>query len=108
MCEVSSPTQRSLKLLRERGYRAAVVEKWNPHAKRRIDLFGCVDVLGIAPDGDVVAVQATSGSNVSSRVAKLEDSEALPDMRAAGWTVLVMGWRKNAKGRWVCREVDCS
>lgn len=105
---MNSPTQRSLALLRSRGYRAAVVEKWIAQARRRVDLWGCIDVLGITPNGDVIAVQATSGSNVSDRVKKLTDSEALPDMRAAGWAIHVHGWRKNTKGRWVCREVDCS
>lgn len=86
---------------------AAVVEKWNPHARIRQDLFGVVDVLGIRA-GETIAVQSTSGSNVSSRVAKLTESDALPAMREAGWTVVVHGWRKNAKGRWQCREVDVS
>lgn len=101
-----SPTQRTLKRLREAGYRAAVVEKWNPHAKLRQDLFGCVDVLAIG-NGETVAVQATSYSNVASRVSKLTDSDALADMREAGWKVLVHGWRK-VKNRYQCREVDLS
>lgn len=102
-----SPTQRSLKLLRSRGYRAAVVEKWNPHAKIRQDLFGVVDVLAIKA-GETLAVQATSGSNVSKRVTKIAESDAIGDIRAAGWGFHVHGWRKNAKGRWQCREVDVS
>jgi hypothetical protein len=55
-----------------------------------------------------LAVQTTSGSNVSARVAKIAEAEATPDMRAAGWKIVVHGWRKNAAGRWVLREVDCS
>ena len=102
-----SPTQRTLALLRKRGYRAAVVEKWNPHAKIRQDLFGVVDVLAIR-EGETLAVQATSGSNVASRIRKIEDSDALSDIREAGWAFHVHGWLKNAKGRWECREVDVS
>lgn len=103
----SSPTQRTLALLRKRGYIAAVVERWNPHARVRHDLFGIVDVLGIR-EGETLAVQCTSSSNVSSRVAKIADCEAVPVIRAAGWSLHVHGWRKNSKGRWECREVDCS
>lgn len=103
----SSPSARSLKVMRERGYRAAVVEKWNPHARIRQDLYGCVDVLCIG-NGETVAVQATSGSNVASRVKKLEDSDALADMREAGWKIVVHGWRKDSKGRWQLREEDIS
>ena len=102
-----SPTQRTLAKLRKEGYRAAVVEKWNPHAKIRQDLFGVVDVPAIR-EGETLAVQSTSGSNVSSRVNKIAESEATQDIREAGWRFVVHGWRKNAKGRWQCREVDVS
>jgi len=61
---VSSPTRRSLEHLRKAGAElVAVVERWNPHAKIRQDLFGVVDVLAIH-GGDTIAVQATSDSNV--------------------------------------------
>lgn len=102
-----SPTERTLKRLREMGYLAAVVEKWNPHARIRQDLFGVVDVIGIR-DGETLAVQATSGSNVAARVSKISDHESTPTIRAAGWHFEVHGWRKNSKGRWECRVVDVS
>ena len=35
-----SPTSRSLAHLRHLGYQAAIVEKWNPYARRRVDCFG--------------------------------------------------------------------
>ena len=88
------------------GYRAAVVEHWNPHAHIRQDLFGIIDVLAVGKGG-TVAVQCTSYSNVASRVTKIADSEAIGDIRDAGWKVLVHGWRKP-KHRWEVREVDCS
>lgn len=101
-----SPTQRTLKHLREAGYPLVqVVERWNPHARVRQDLFGIVDVLAVG--SDIVGVQATSGSNVSSRVAKLTESDALPVLRKAGVRVLVHGWRK-VRGQWTLREVDLS
>ena len=43
----SSPTQRSLKLLRDEGYTAQVVERWNPHARVRQDLFGVIDTAAM-------------------------------------------------------------
>lgn len=102
-----TPTQRSLAEMRKRGYRCAVVERWNPHARIRQDLFGVVDLLAIG-NGETVAIQTTSGSNVAARVAKITDSEAMPDMRAVGWKIVVHGWRKAANGRWTLREVDVS
>jgi hypothetical protein len=101
-----SPTQRSLKELRARGYRVAITERWNPFAKIRQDLFGVVDLLAIR-EGETLAVQVTSTS-VAARVRKIADAEATPDMRRAGWRIVVHGWRKNAAGIYVLREIDCS
>ena len=102
-----TPTQRTLKKLRDDGYLAAVVERWNAHAGIRQDLFGVVDVIGIR-DGETLAVQSTSGSNVAARVKKIADAEATPTIRAAGWRFEVHGWRKGANGRWQCRVEDVS
>lgn len=104
---MTSPTARTLAELRKRGYMAAVTERWNPHAKIRQDLFGIVDVLAVR-EGETLAVQATSGSNVASRVQKIAEHESTPELRKAGWSIAVWGWRKNAKGRWQLREVDVS
>ena len=102
----ASPTSRSLALMRDRGYTCAVTEHWNPFARIRQDLFGFVDVLCLSGE-TVVAVQTTSYGNVSSRVNKIADHANTPIVRAAGWSIVVHGWHKS-KGRWVCREVDCS
>lgn len=102
-----SPTQRTLAELRKRGYLAAVVERWNPHAHIRQDLFGFVDVLGIK-GGETIAIQTTSGDHVADRVQKIADSDKVGILRKAGWRIAVWGWRKAATGRWALREVDCS
>lgn len=103
---MSSPTQRSLAVMRERGYLAEVVEKWIPAVKRRRDLYGFIDLLCIR-DGEVCAVQATSGSNVAARITKIAEHENLAAVRRAGIRLLVHGWAKR-KGRWQLREVDVS
>lgn len=104
----ASPTSRSLKLLRDRGYVAAVVEQTVPKTFIKRDLFGLWDILAVHPDtGEVLAVQTTSASHVSHRLRKIEDHEHLPLVRSAGWTLHVHGWRK-VKNRWKCREVDVS
>ena len=101
-----SLTSRTLKRLRDQGYLADVVEKWIPGANIRRDLFGFIDVLAIK-GGFVLAVQATSYSNVPARVNKISDHENLPFVRAAGWTIEVWGWHK-VKNRWQVRIVDVS
>ncbi|HVP49623.1 MAG TPA: hypothetical protein VMT56_00225 [Candidatus Bathyarchaeia archaeon] len=104
---MSSPTSRSLKHLRDQGYLAAVVERWNPYARIRQDLFGVLDLVAVK-EKETLGVQTTSGSNIAARIKKLEDSAALWMLRQAGWAIKIHGWRKNSKGRWVLREVDLS
>ena len=99
-----STTQLTLDKLAAEGYRADVVERrTGPITK---DLFGIVDVLAIR-EGETLAVQTTSRSNVSTRIRKIADSDSIADIRAAGWTVLVHGWdRKDGQDR--CKVVDVS
>ena len=102
-----TPTARSLKYLRDSGYTAEVVERFNAFTKRRHDLFGIADIFAINDDG-VLLVQTTSGSNVAARVKKIADSEHADAIRKAGIRIHVHGWRKSSRNRWVLREVDCS
>ena len=108
----TSPTQLTLKKWRKAGYNAAVVERWNPHARIRQDLFGFVDVLCVGTNedgvGETVAIQTTSYANVSARVKKIEEMpETVESLRDAGWRIIVEGWHKPGH-RWLCREVDVS
>ena len=103
---MSSPTQRSLAHLRKLGYRVAVVERWNAFARIRQDLFGVLDLLAVK-DGEILGVQTTSGSNVAARIAKIAESDAVPDLRRAGMRLEVHGWRKLKAG-WQVRVEDVS
>jgi hypothetical protein len=101
-----TPTQRTLKKLRDDGWIAEVVERWVPGANIRKDLFGWIDIMALR-DGQTLAVQCTSYSNMSARVKKIEESETIAEVRKAGWSVWVIGWRK-VNNRWAERTVDCS
>lgn len=102
----TSPTQRSLKLLRDQGYTVAVVEHWNAFVKQRYDLFGFIDLLALRGD-ETLAVQTTSYSNVSARIKKIENHENVGVIRDAGWGISVHGWHKVGN-RWQVRVVDLS
>lgn len=102
-----TPTQRTLKEMRERGYLCEVVEKRIPFKPITKDLFGFIDILCVKA-GEIVGVQATSRSNIASRVKKIAEHENVGKVRDAGIRILVMGWGKMANGRWEFREVDCS
>lgn len=96
---MTSPTQRTLRVLQEWGYLAQVVERWCPHSRRRIDLFGVIDVLGLL-NTKILAIQCTSASGAATRRAKIEDHSHLHEL-ARTFDVEVWGWRKNSKKRWV-------
>lgn len=102
-----SPTQRSLKYLRDQGYTVAIVEYFNYFTKRRHDLFQFADLLAIR-ENEVLLVQVTSGTNVSARVKKITDNEHLPSVRKSGMRVEVHGWSKRADGKYHLRTVDLS
>lgn len=102
----ASPTARTLKLLRDAGYSAAVVERFNAHAKVRQDLFGFVDVVAIRSDqAGVLGVQATTVSNQAARLTKMLVLPSLRTWLLAGNRVEIHGWKKR-KGLWdVTRRV---
>lgn len=102
----TSPTQRSLKYMRAAGYLCQVVEKWNPHARVRQDLFGFIDILCVKGE-DIVGIQACSsaGGDPADRVRKITEHEHWP-LVCDAIRVIVHGWRKNTAGKWVLREVE--
>ncbi|WP_147311584.1 MULTISPECIES: hypothetical protein [Cupriavidus] len=104
---MSSPTARSKEYLEGRGYLVAVVEKWNPHARVRQDLFGFIDLLAVK-EGETLGVQTTSRSNMSSRARKIADHENTPAVRQAGWKLEIHGWAKDTRGRWGVKVQDVS
>ena len=95
---MTSPTERTLKLLRSCGYEAEVVEKWVQFGRGkggvRKDFLGGIDILAIN-EKVTLAVQCTSGSNLSERVKKLI---ALPKMKrwlaGPNRKLEVWGWRR--------------
>ncbi len=58
----TTPTQRTLRELRNQGRVCAIVERWNqhvgPHGIRQ-DLFGLLDIIALDPDRGVVGIQST-------------------------------------------------
>ena len=90
--------QRVLKTLRDDGYMATVVERYDFYTRRRHDLFGLIDILAVG-HGHTLAIQVTSRSNMASRRNKMRDSAELAQMLAAGWRVELWGYDKPAH-RW--------
>jgi len=106
----TSPTQRTKAALKKRGAIHQVVERWNAHAKVRIDLFGVIDIVALPTvDGFVrcMGIQATA-KGWADRMAKAEAEPRLRDWLAAGCLFEVWGWRKlktrNKNGKLGKRE----
>ena len=104
----SSPTKLSLALIRKTSDCVQVVEVWNSFTRTRKDLFGFIDILALEGE-TTIAIQSTSWTNVSARAKKIAESEHLAAVRSAGWTILIHGWKKNAKTRrYELKEIDVS
>ena len=89
-----SPTQLTLKRLREQGYVAEVVER-NVTSYIKKDFIGCIDILAFNPKTkDMIGVQATTGANVSARVKKADANELIPLWLKMGFRFEVWGWAK--------------
>lgn len=100
-----SPTQRTLRALRQEGRICDIAEKWNPFGgpiikgKRvgvRRDLFGFIDVVVLDPQRGIGGIQST-GQAFSGHVNKLLDSDCTENvidwLKSKGF-VEVWGWRK--------------
>lgn len=78
------------------GWVAGVVEKYNPHAKIRHDLWGWCDIVALALDEhSVYFIQVTSGSNHAARVAKIKEWPHLSDLLYAHADVEVWSYSQR-------------
>lgn len=98
----ASPTARSLDRCRKEGWLAAVVEKWIPQTRRRLDLFGFGDLVALDGQPGCLMIQATSTGNAADRVAKIvgpceENARAWLE---AGNRIEVWGWAKRSRPGW--------
>lgn len=92
------PTQRSLALLRKRGYTVYITEYWQAYAKIRKDLYGWIDIMAINPETqETLGVQTTTGTNLSARIKKAEGLDAYHEWLKCGNVAEFHGWRKILK-----------
>lgn len=77
------------------GWLVGDVEKWVPQSKKRIDLFGIIDLVAIR-EGKTLGLQVTSPSNVGSHVTKMLDEPRLVDCLYADWLIELWGVRNTS------------
>jgi hypothetical protein len=104
----TSPTSRSLALLREDGCLVAIVEKFVrfPPPGHRVDLWGFGDLLACKPGFAPMIVQTTTADHQAERIAKIKASPHFETICASGFRVICHGWRKGGeRGKrktWIC------
>ena len=107
---MSSPTQRALADLRSLGFVAQVVERFNPHAKVRQDLFGCIDIVAVREGCGILGVQACAGASHAARRAKSLAEPRLRAWLAAGGRFEVFSYAKRGgrgeRKRWQLRREE--
>ena len=92
-----SPTQRTLKAMREQGRICGVVERFNrfvgPHGIRQ-DFLGFIDIIGIDPEDGIIGIQSC-GQDFAGHIRKMteERNENMFEWLKHG-KVELWGWRK--------------
>lgn len=95
----TSPTQRTIRALREMGRVCGTVERFNPHVGPhgiRQDLFGFIDIIALDPDRGVVAIQST-GQAFAEHYRKLtqeRNENVFEWLKTPGTSLELWGWRK--------------
>jgi hypothetical protein len=90
----TTPTARTLALLRAEGWLAQVVEVYLAFCRQRRDLFGVGDVLAVRP-GAVLLVQCTTGDNLAARRTKALNEPRLRTVLESGVCFELWGWSKR-------------
>ena len=100
----TSPTQRTMALLRRDGVTCAVVEKWlqyvGPHGVRQ-DLFGFIDVIALVPGRGIVGIQCCARSGHAEHRRKIveERTEEAQTWLECGGEIEIWSWAKQLVAR---------
>ena len=101
---MSSPSEKTLKHYRDKGYTCGMVERFLAHAGpfgKRKDLFGFIDI--IAMDGSHILAIQSCGTSFSAHHNKIMDDPELHDLLRiwleSGGQFDLIGWRKVKKKR---------
>lgn len=100
-----SPNARTLKLYRDMGYLADVVERYDHHAQRLHDFLGMFDIIALRP-GETVGLQPTTDAHVAARIKKIRSSPLYAAWLKTGARIRVVGWGVRADGKWRPHEIE--
>jgi len=79
------------------GFEVGMVERYIHFVRKRIDLFGIIDIIAIRP-GEIIGVQSC-GQAFSAHMKKMNESEFTQKWLESGAGLQLWGWRKVKKKR---------
>jgi hypothetical protein len=95
----TSPTQRTLRALRDQGMKCGIVERYVAKAGpfgKKFDLFGIIDIIALDPVRGVIGIQST-GIDFRNHFLKMTEEQGqdvLDWIRTPGTVLQLWGWRK--------------
>jgi hypothetical protein len=92
-----STSARTMKWLRDRGFLADNVERYNAYTKRRNDWCQFADIIAIHEEHKVWFVQTTSGTNHASHFNQMVRNEKVLKTMKCGGKVILISWSKRGK-----------
>ena len=90
-----SNMSRTLRYIREQGWMADIVERFNPYAGKfgqRKDLFSIFDIIALGDKG-IIGIQSC-GQNFAEHNRKMLENEVAPEWLKAGGSIMLICWRK--------------
>lgn len=99
MAKGLSPTQRTLKELRQQGRICGIVERFNhyagPHGLR-MDLFGFIDLIALCPERGIIGVQCCGQTGHAAHKQKIvgECCEESLTWLECGGKIELWSWRR--------------
>jgi len=97
-----SPTQRTLRNLRQQGAICGIVERFNQYAGPfgiRQDLFGFIDIICLLPDRGIVGAQCCARSGHAAHKTKILENEIAPEWLKTGGKIEIWSWAKQKMKR---------
>lgn len=97
--DMSSTIARSIKILKSEGFHCGITEKYNSFVKIKNDLFGFADLVAFKKDlkNIVLAINATTNSNLSNHIKKYSENKILKDWIECGHRFEIWCWSKMGK-----------
>ena len=93
-----SPTQRTLRQLRQEGRICGIVERFNRFGGEfgiRQDLFNFIDLIALDPKEGIIGVQCCGRSGHAEHRKKILENEIVPEWLKSGGSIEIWSWGKQ-------------